>query len=189
LKPTSKEVKDQLVAAIDEAIEQNEWTGSLFLKNILKQLQELRAYIIQELSEDTSPSVGSKIREATLQEREGYERVCIALYQSESDRLDRWFATIKMLTGYGMSRPVYRSEDEVRRVIQAKQSKSDAYVVVWVKKIDILSPYGGVPLKDRSGYELLTIKEGSIKPENIITFVHGGQHYYLTDKGLVPSDD
>jgi len=182
---TPKEVKDQLVTAIDQAIEKGEWTGSLFLKNILKQLEELRGYVIQELSEDTSAKTISQKRQEAPQEREGYERVYISLYQSESNRLDRWVATIKMLTGYGISRPVYRSEEEVQHMIREKQSKSDAYVTAWVKQADILPSYSGTPLKDRWGYELVALKEGSVKPENIIMFVHDGKQYYLTDQGLM----
>ncbi len=186
---TPKEVRDQLVTAIDQAIEKGEWADSLFLKNVLKQLQQLRGYVITELDEEISASAGSKPKRVVPEKLEGHERVYVELYQADSDRLDRWFASIKMLTGHGLSRPVYRTEDDVQRMIRDKQSKNDAYVTAWVKTTDIIPPYAGTPLKDRWGYELLTLKEGSIKPENIIVFVHNGSQYYLTDQGLVLLDE
>jgi Dot/Icm secretion system protein IcmQ len=185
---TPKEIRDQLVLAIDEAITKGRWESSLFLKNTLKQLQTLRAHIIKELGEEDDAVVTTDSAQAMLllTEREGYERIYIALYQSESDNLDRWFSTIKMLTGYSMSRPVYRSEEEVRHMIREKQTKSDAYVIVWVKQADILPSYSGVPLKDRWGYELLTIKEGAVRSENIVMFVYNDTRYRLTHQSLLP---
>lgn len=183
---TPKEVRDRLVEAIDQAIEKGDWTGSLFLANILKQLQELRAYVEHELGESALSVTDAiqKRRRTLTAEREGYLCAYISLYQSESDRLDRWLATIRMLVGHGVSRPVYASEEEIQHMIREKQSRSDAYVSIWIKKTDII-PSVAAPLKDRWGYTLLTLREGSIQLENIIAFFHGSNEYYLTDQGLV----
>jgi Dot/Icm secretion system protein IcmQ len=187
---TPKEVKDQLLAAIDQAIEKGDWIGSHFLMNILKQLQDLRTYVLHELSEEPSAAPGSNHNLPQKQldlaeEKEGYVRVYVSLYQSESDSLDRWFSTIKMLTGYGVSRPVYATEEEIQHVMRERRSPHDAYVSLWVKKTDIIPSYSGSPVKDRWGYTLLTLKEGSIQLQNIILFMHSGRRYYLTNRGLV----
>jgi intracellular multiplication protein IcmQ len=181
---TPKEVKDRLLEAIDQAIEKGDWMGSLFLANILKQLQDLRAYVAHELDDKVLTAAESQKRRQDQPEREGYVCVYISLYQAESDRLDRWFSSIKMLASYGVSRPVYASEEEIQHMIRDKQSRSDAYVSIWVKKTDIL-PAVGLPSKDRWGYPLLSLREGSIRLENIIAFFHSNEEYYLTDQGLV----
>ena len=49
---TISKLRDQLLQTVDNAIEKGRWDNSLFLKNILKQLQELREYIIKELVYD-----------------------------------------------------------------------------------------------------------------------------------------
>jgi len=188
---TISKLRDQLLQTVDNAIEKGRWDNSLFLKNILKQLQELREYIIKELGE-TAPTevvdIQQRIRKI-IQEKEGYQRVYIALYQTESDRLDRWLVTIKLLAGgYSVSRPIYASETEIQSMLREKNGKGDAYVVVWVKQSDILPPQEGMPLKDRWGHDLLHLKDSFFRLENVIEFVLNGRRYHLADHGLKLSD-
>lgn len=182
------EIRDQLLEAIDKAIKEGNWDSSLFFRNILKQLLEIREHIAQTFTEagDVAPSLTPVAHYHAIPDtKEGYERVYIALYQAEGGRLDRWFSTIKMLTIYSVSRPVYRSEAEIGEVIRTKKGKSDAYVIAWVKQSDIIPSYSGSPLKDKWEHELLTLKEGSIKLENIVRFVHDEKNYYIHGEELV----
>ena len=124
-----------------------------------------------------------------MQEKEGHQCVYIALYQSESERLDRWMTTIKTLVSYGVTRPIYGTEAEVHGMIRDKQGKGDAYVSVWVKQTDILSPHlEGAALKDRCGNSLLRLREGFFRLENVIEFILDGQHYQVLGQNLVLLD-
>lgn len=185
-----KEIRDRLLEAVDKAITEGSWETSLFFKNIKKQLLEIREFIVTELAEEGEETPTATIdpdhHTHALEEREGYERVYVTLYQTDSARLERWLSTIKMLTGgHSVSRPAYRNEADVEEVIRIKQSKSDAYVMVWVKQSDIIPSYSGAPLKDKWQHELLTLKEGGIKLENIIEFRHDGKTYHLRGDTLV----
>lgn len=180
------EVKDKLLEALDEAIHQGHWQGSLFYKNILKQLLELRKYVEEKLGAQlTEVSHGSENNPASVEAKEGYEIVYISLYQAETDRMDRWLLTIKSLTEQYVSRPVYRNVAQLEELIRAKRSRTDGYVAVWVKSSDILLSSSGVPIKDRLGNELLTLQQGCVQLENIIEFVHDGRQYRIIDNQLV----
>ena len=191
--PNLEELKDQLLKTVDHVIEKGRWDNSFFLKNILKQLQELREYIVRELTDSDLDINQRKAAHQQLQtitqEKSGHQRVYIALYQSEADRLDRWVIVIKTLISYGITRPIYATEAEVQGMIRDKQGKGDAYVTVWVKETDILSSsLEGATLKDRSGNNLLRLREGFFRLENVVEFVLDGQHYHLINQNLVLSD-
>lgn len=182
------EIRDRLLAAIDKAIAEGSWEASLFFKNILKQLLEIREYVAVEFTEkgEQAPTLTNiPQRQEVPQAREGYERLYIAVYQTEPGRLERWLSAIKMLVGYSVSRPVYRTEVDIQEMIRNKKSRSDAYVTVWIKQSDIIPPYSGAPLKDKWEHELLTLKEGCFKLENVIEFVHEEKHYFLHGDELV----
>lgn len=185
------EMKNQLLEALNEVMEKGQWHSSLFLRNILKQLQELHMQVTHEFTEvdeeEREEAITNNLqqRQALAEEREGYQRAYITLYQAYSDQLDRWFTAIKMLDKYSASRAAYHSVQDVENMIRQKQSKCDAYVIVWVKETDILPVGEAGVLKDRWGYELMTLKEGSFSLKNVIEFVHDGKHYCLTGQGLV----
>ena len=185
-------LKEQLLAAVDSAIENGYWDSSLFLKNMLKQLQELRAYISKELTGNIPATKEEEIKQRIvniLREKEGYKTVYIALYQTENDRLDRWLLTIKLLSEYGISRPVYGSEAEMHNMLREKHGKGDAYVSVWVKETDILPTKGeGSLLKDRWGQVLLQLKDGFFRLENVIEFVLNGRRYHVLENSLILVD-
>lgn len=181
------DIRDRLLAAIDKAISEGSWETSLFFRNILKQLLKIREHIAQVFTEagNVVPTIQIPEHHAIPEQREGYERIYITLYQTEGSRLDRWSSSIKRLTGYSVSRPAYRAEADVNEVLRNKKSKSDAYVVVWIKQSDIIPSYSGAPLKDKWGHELLTLKENSVKLENIIRFTHDEKNYRLRGEELI----
>jgi len=79
---------------------------------------------------------------------------------------------------------VYEKEESVQRLIRSKADPSaDSYVVVAIRKQDILAPssYTGTVV-DRLDQPLLTLKEGAIQAEGIVEFVHLGQRYRF-DRG------
>lgn len=178
-----QEARDRLVTALDRAINEGQWEGSLFFRNILKRLHEIREYVVVELSDpqqDTEANV--EIANAISKQEQGYQKVYIAIYQAQGDRLAGWTNAVSKLSDYYISRPAYQIEDHVREMVNAKRSRNDAYVAVWVRQEDIL---GTNKTQDRWGHELLTLREGSVKVENIIEFVHDNYRYSLMENKLV----
>ncbi|HVV69305.1 MAG TPA: Dot/Icm secretion system protein IcmQ [Gammaproteobacteria bacterium] len=178
-----QEARDRLVNALDKAINEGQWEGSLFFRNILKRLHEIREYVVVELDDpEQDTEVNAELVNAINKQEQGYQKVYIAIYQAQGDRLAGWTNAVSKLCDYYISRPVYQKEDHVREMIFAKRSRNDAYVAIWVRQEDIL---GTNKTQDRWGHELLILKEGSVKVENIIEFVHDNYRYSLMGNKLV----
>ena len=60
----------------------------------------------------------------------------------------------------------------------------EGYVVVLVRKQDIVKGFAGKPTSDKLGYELLNVKEGGILPGGIQRFVLSGRTYELVEGTL-----
>lgn len=175
------DIREKLVQILDGLIEHGRWDSSLFLRNLLKRLQQVRATIAEKLP---PPMLQDSSLEGVVS-KEGYERVYIELYQSSCEDLTSWRRTIENLCEHFVSRPVYRLEEHVQELIRSKRSRTDAYVVVWVKRDDIMPSADGHPVVDRFGHEVVRLKEGSVKIENIIEFVHDKLVYIYKDEQLV----
>lgn len=178
-------VKNKLIAAIDKALEEGRWDGSLFFKNIRKQLQKLRDFVKQELADDQIVNnFEDNMKLLEIERRKaGYEVVYVVIYQTDGEFLEKWVNPIKALTGHSVSRPVYQSEEHVAELIRAKRSRNDAYIAVWVKPTDVMNRQNIV--KDKLGHPVLTLKDGSVKLENIIEFVHDNRRFMFQENELV----
>ncbi len=75
----------------------------------------------------------------------------------------------------------------MRALIRSKVHKiNEAYIAVYVSKTDIIPPVEKDQIAhDRLGHELLKIKEGAIKPENITRFMHATGQYVFKDNQLI----
>ena len=188
------EVRNKLLKAIDKAVTGGEWQGSLFYKNILKQLVELRTYVVSRLGENVvvktsvenaADQVIANLQSDSDRAEAGYEKVYVSLYQSESERMDRWLNTIRLLPEHYVSRPIYRRLEHIEEMVRAKNSRTEAYAIVWVKTEDIVTHYSGTNQQDRFAHELLNLKAGSIQLENLVEFIHDKQSYWLIENQLV----
>lgn len=178
-----QEARERLVNALDKAINEGQWEGSLFFRNILKRLHEIREYVVAELSDpEQDAGANAGVADTIAKQEQGYQKVYIAIYQAQGDRLSGWTNAVSKLSDYYISRPAYQIEDHVREMVNAKRSRNDAYVAIWVHQEDILTTNKTL---DRWGHELLTLREGSVKVENIIEFVHDNYKYSLVGNKLV----
>lgn len=175
------EIREKLIQTLDSIIENGRWGSSLFLKNLLKRIEAMRAKLLAKLTASTASSTVALL---AATQKEGYQRVYIELYQASCENIENWAKTLKSLTEHFVSRPVYRMEADVQELVRTKHSRTDAYVTVWVKQSDII-PSSGEVLKDRLGHELLKLRENSVQLENIIEFVHDKITYVLEAEQLV----
>ncbi len=183
----SQIIKDKLVSAIDRTLEQGQWEGGLFFKNIRKRLESLRDFVQQELVDTQALHLFANSYSARLEAEKrklGYDVVYIAIYQANGEFLEKWVNPIKALTERSVSRPVYQSEAHVAELIRAKRSRNDGYVAVWVKPTDILNRQN-FSAKDRLGHPVLALKDGSVRPENIIEFVYDNRRFNLKESQLI----
>lgn len=179
----SIEVNKKLIDLLDGLLSACDWESSLFLKNASKRFIALRAEAERLLQEAT----GANAAQHTVKEitKAGHRKIFISVYQTEGNNLQKWFATMKSLAEYSISRPVYAEEAHVQALIRSKADpEREGYVVLFVKEDDIIQLPPSRVATDRLGNELLSLKVGAVKRENIIEFVHAQQHYEMDEMGL-----
>lgn len=180
------EINRKLVELLDNLLSLEEWDQSLMLRASARQIKKVRDEAKQLLDEHLSKDEAKQKKSETLPE--GYVYVYVLLFQAMSEDLDRWHSTIQSLPGHTLSRPTYRKEEDVRNRIKARgEKRQEGYVKVMVREQDLVSGYAGRAQKDSLDHELVTIKEGGIKRENIVEFVHANEaRYEVKSDALYP---
>ena len=179
------EINQKIIQILDKVIEDGDWEATLFLRTIGKQLKELREKGIELLEnapsdEKTSQAIFAK----ALQE--GQLKIYISLFQSDGSDLNKWEGLLKGIGDYSVSRHIYGSEEQIQAMVRSKSDpRREAYAVVSVAAGELIKAYSGRKITDRSGFELLTLKDSAVKPENIIEFVHNAKRYHFHQGKLV----
>ncbi len=183
-----------LLKIVEKCLARANWDVSLFFQNIGQRIQTMRDKIQDCLTAYEAEIQAADSAEKSHIQKEGMILIYVSLYQSDGDNLRKWAALLDNITRLSIGRPVYRDESAVIHVIRAKaEPKRDAYVAVYVSEDDIIEPLGGIQPRDRAGNELLTVREGTIKPENIFEFVHNNAsqilRYQFKKNKLIPKLD
>lgn len=179
------QLTDAIIGAVDHVLNANNWDDSLFLRNALKPLKEIRESAIALKKEATATVADKQITLRALEDDEVL--VYISIFQSEGHNLRKWELQLSSLRSYLLGRPVYEKEEDVFKVVRQKLVQtSEAYVIVAVKKDDIQNFAYQAERVDRFGNPLLTLKDTAVKTENIFEFVHQGQRYFFVDGKLIP---
>lgn len=170
---TEQQTNDVL-KALDDAIEKGPWEESNFLRVIGKNLREIRENFASQLS--ISEQERSKV-EAHLANkaaiRSGQLEIFVALYSSEGNNLQSWERIVANLPRQIISRPIYANEDDVKFIIKSKENKiNEAYVSIFINQSDVLPvAEDKIPL-DKFGKPLISLKDRAINLENISRFIH-----------------
>jgi intracellular multiplication protein IcmQ len=174
-----------VVASVDKILAAGDWDSSLFLKNVIKPIREMRNEAEQILTSQIT--VDESVVEAvpTLAENEVF--LYVSLFQSKGHDLSLWEKQLKTLNRYLINRPVYAEEDNVKKVIRLKENNTnEAYVVLRLDKKYIQKPNAfEVERKDRYGNSLETVKPGVIVDSNIIELVYDGVRFRYIEGRLI----
>ncbi len=180
----------RILKALDDAVENGPWDKSLFFMTIGKKLKDIRDNFFSELNEgeDADAVVARSFKELAIEQ--GLIGVYVSLYLAEGNNITKWQTLLSTITVYSVSRPVYKSELDIKAAIRAKDDKiHDAYIEAWVSPSDIMLPPANKAPVDRYGHELLILKENSIQPKSITEFVHLSGIYQYANGVLVRQGD
>lgn len=180
-----RELDRELIKILDQMIEEGKWEGSLFLQATGKKLREMREDFATQLHvKDEATDVQQTTTTSTIPKEDSAE-VYMALYAANGKDIQRWEQVLNSLSRHSTSRPIYKTEEDVKDVIRAKDlSVNDAYIAINIHKVDIIpAPDDKVP-QDRYGHELLVLRHGAIRAENITRFVHNSG-IYTFNKGAL----
>lgn len=171
----------QILKELDELLADGPWEHNLFFKGIAKKLKDARDRFVDELGLEQKTT-------ATLPEENpinsDYQEVYISLYQAEGTNIAKWQTVVNSLAGFNITRPIYKNEQDVKAAIRAKSfQQNDAYIALRVPKDYVLTPFN-TSATDRNGFELVVLKEGTMKLENITRFVHQSGEYDFRNYSL-----
>ena len=172
---------NEVIKAIDDAIEKGPWDESNFLRVIGKNLHSIRQNLVDKMiSHSKNPQHSSQQNNALANQSQMME-VFIALYSSEGNQLQSWERIIQNLQRQMVSRPIYANEDSVKFLIKSKENKAnEAYVSIFINKEDILTLSDEKTPRDKFGKPLLSLKDRSLNLANIHSFVHlSGSYSYV----------
>lgn len=177
---------EALLKQLDDAVASDVWDQSTFLTAIGKKLKTLRDEVKIELDDDLKQGIESAPHIARrIAKRSGMSQVFVSLYCAEGHNITRWESVLANLGTTIISRPIYKSESEVRLNIRTKsRPQNEAYCVVFIHDEDLATLQTGEAPTDGLGNELLILKRGAINPENIIRFHHMGLDYDWHKKHL-----
>lgn len=183
----TKEQCAGIITALNEAIEQGPWDKSNFLTAIGKNLQTIRDDFIAYTAAVQTP-VAKPVAEPpkpTLRHTNQRE-VFVSLYSSNGIVLRSWEQILVNLPHQMISRPIYADEGKLQALIKTKENKlNEAYVAIYVDEGDILPLSAEKTPVDKLGTGLLSLKDKSLKLENIIRFIHLSDVYLFLRGRLV----
>lgn len=164
------------IIANDNSLRKKYDIGDKF-RFVRERLEQLLAEL--EEQSELSQAVESASSEA-LQEDEAL--VFVYIYNANGLVLQSWQNMLipKAFYEYSVNRPIYIDKAHMEAFMRSKTNKvQHGFLGVGVKKEHMLE---GV-LKDVLGNPLIKVKEGALRFERLIVFIHNGQEYTVTSTG------
>lgn len=177
----SEQQCEEILKALNDALDQGPWDKSNFLKVIGKNLTEIRDNFANQMGKSGNAKLTAQSNLANrIALRSGQREVYISLYSSDGSNLQSWEKIVANLPRQMISRPIYADEEDIKAVLKMKENKqNEAYVAIYIHQNDILAlPPEKAPV-DKLGKPLLSLKSNVLNLENISRFVHlsGVYHY------------
>jgi Dot/Icm secretion system protein IcmQ len=178
-------VAKELINILRELLATGDWNASLFLRAASKRMQNLLEEA-QSLVDLTAPE---QMQRALIKKAPPHSMVVyISLYQVSGTNLQNWQYALRLLSEHNVSRPTYRDESSVRALIATKTDiERHGYAIVYINEDDIYR-FEEQP-RDSLGHELLVLKEGVVKLENIAGFVHANKKRYAFTNGMLVDEN
>jgi Dot/Icm secretion system protein IcmQ len=178
----------ELFSVLDDLLTPAKWEGSTLLQAALQQLRKAYDRLRASEQEFSVIEAAKLAREAAeVAKRANMTQVFISLYQADGFNMQKWAALLNAIAESSLSsRPVYRLEPDVCTTIRMKEQKqNEGYAAIYVSPNAILPVASGQAALDKQGHELVFIKEGALRPENMIYFCHISGRYVLKENILI----
>lgn len=177
----------KVLDTLNKAVDKGPWEKTLFLRAIGQKLKDLRDRFRKDmrLDENTEQTQQSPAHlAARVAERSGQVEVFISLYCATGGELPAWEKILSSMGKQVITRPTFRAEKDIRELIRTKiNPKNEAYIAVYINKTDLLKPIPGKEPVDALGHQLLIVREGAVKANNITRFMHtSGRYSYRNGK-------
>lgn len=166
---------EAIVKAVDDILAQDNWEDSLFLRNCLRPLKEIREEAKMIIKTEKARTNTKRPAFVLGNMKVTYEKVYIALFQSRGYELKQWELQLRSIQSHLVGRPVYRKEEEVQAAIRLKNAPDqEAYIEV---EVDAKKIQSDLTRQDHYGHALLSLAHDAVNPNHIRSFVHAGKRY------------
>ncbi len=173
---------EAIIKAVDEILAQGDWDESLFIRNCLRPLKEIREQAENIIKTERANASVKRPSFITSHKQVAYEKVYIVLFQSRGYELKQWELQLRSIESHLVGRPVYRKEAEAQTAIRLKNAPDqEAYIEVDIDEKKIQSD---LTREDRFGHALISLAHNAVNPAHILSFVHAGKRYDFLDGKL-----
>ena len=141
------------------------------LANLAQQLEQQLADIVTDTAAITEPNADETI-------------VYVHLFNTQGAILNHWQQMLKadLFYDYSVNRPIYHDKAAIETFIRQKPNpQQHAYLAVIINKNQIITQ--AITSKDPLGQDLIKIKEGSLKLNRLVSFVHNHHQYNISEFG------
>jgi hypothetical protein len=110
--------------------------------------------------------------------------VYVYLFNAHGNLIHSWQNMLipKVFYEYSVNRPIYAEKDDIESMIKAKSNRTQhGYLAIAIKELDILKV--DEVSKDAYGNVIFKIREGSLRFDRVVSFVHNGIEYVVGEKG------
>lgn len=178
---------EAVLKALDEAIKNGPWDQSNFLRAIGKNLNEIRENFVNQMGSRTQAQIKADTHYANrMALRSGQQEIFVSLFSADGTNIQSWEKIVANLPRQMISRPIYADEEHLKSLIKMKENKqNEAYVAIFINQTDLISLPPDKVLVDKLGNPLLTLKDKTLKVENISRFVHISGTYQFERSRLI----
>ena len=177
---------DELLRLLDHLIGNHDWRKTEVTKGMLKDLTQHRERVlsirqkIEKMQKKTS-SAASIMGVSSIDSTKEMV-VFVTLYQSKGKEMSVWNQLLSSLPISTINRPVYSDERSARRAIADRENLiGEGYAAVKIEKSELLPLDNIASRVDRLGQTLINVKQGALKSENILFFIHANKSRYYYD--------
>jgi len=110
--------------------------------------------------------------------------VCVYLFNSQGLDMQSWRKMVSpdVFYEYSVNRPIYKEKEQIDKFIASKPTRTQhGYLIVAIKKDAIFQLDDKT--KDAIGNPIFKVKEGSLKINRVVAFVHNSIEYSVSPEG------
>lgn len=183
------EQKDKILQLIRSAVEKdNELRASYQIGDKFRFIREKLAALTTRVEEGLQELEAVEEKKSDVV-AEDEQVVYVYLFNAHGLSFKSWqkFLTPGVFYEHSVNRPIYTDKNLIEAFIRSKPSKAlHGILTVIIKKQDILAvPADSEVPKDAIGGELIKIKEGSLKFDRMVSFIHVEKEYIVSSNGEI----
>lgn len=181
----AKALSREIIAITDRVLQIDGWHDSLFLRNVMKPLEEAKANA-EAFIEEHEDSAGYQHEDMARQLQSDEQMVYMTLYQTGASHHLDWLTQLNTIQKTLLGRPVYFNEHAARGVIRSKiDNSADAYIMLHLNS-SLLDTLKKEQLnEDTNGCEFITLQPNMLTCEQIVELIYKDQRYFYMDGELI----